>query len=169
MAVSTEVLVVTSTTFARRETVQQQWFVLDAQDQIVGRLASQIAIVLMGKHKPEYTPHVDCGDFVVVLNAGGVRFSGAGLSHPRNPNHTVKMERKVYERYSGYPGGRKLTTAIDTWETRPEKILYEAVRRMLPKNKLARQMLKKLKLYNGTEHPHQAQQPTEFPEYLLRR
>lgn len=160
---------VSSTYFARSQDVQPNWYVLDAKDHIVGRLASQIATVLMGKHKPMYTPHVDCGDYVIVLNAGSIRFSGAKLAHPRNPNHTTKMERKTYERYSGYPGGRTVTKAIDVWESKPEKILYEAVRRMMPKNKLSRQMLKKLKLCVGTEHSHQAQQPQDFPSHLLPR
>jgi large subunit ribosomal protein L13 len=120
----------------------------------------------MGKHKPTYTPHVDCGDFVIVLNAERVRFSGNPLSHPRHPYFTSKMLTKTYERYSGYPGGRKVFTAAEVWERHPDRILKEAVRRMLPKSKLGRAMLKKLKVYCGTEHPHQAQCPMELPAHL---
>jgi large subunit ribosomal protein L13 len=156
----------TKTTVAKREEVRPNWYVVDADAQIVGRLATKIATILMGKHKPIYTPHVDCGDFVVVVNAERVRFSGKPLSHPKYPYLTKKMQEKTYERYSGYPGGRKVMTATDVWDRRPERILQEAVRRMLPKNKLGRQMLKKLKLYCGTEHPHQAQQPRDLPDHL---
>lgn len=154
------------TTVAKREEVTPEWYVVDADGQIVGRLATRIATILMGKHKPIYTPHVDCGDCVIVLNAERVRFSGKPLAHPKYPYLTKKMEEKTYERYSGYPGGRRLMTATEVWDRQPERILREAVRRMLPKNKLGRQMLKKLKLYCGTEHPHQAQQPRELPEHL---
>lgn len=156
----------TKTYMAKKETVSPEWFVVDADAQIVGRLAAKIATVLMGKHKPEYTPHVDCGDYVIVLNVDRTRFSGQELAHPNHPYMTTKMMRKTYERYSGYPGGRTVMTGEDVWNRKPEMILHEAVRRMLPKNKLGRQMLKKLKLYTGTDHPHQAQQPAEFPKYL---
>ena len=157
------------TTIAKKETTTPGWFVLDADNKVVGRLANQISTVLMGKHKPIYTPHVDCGDCVIVLNAEKVRFTGAPLAHPSYPYHSSKMAAKIYERYTGYPGGRKTLTGIEVWERSPEKILYEAVRRMLPKNKLARQMIKKLKLYTGENHPHQAQNPQPFPEYLLNK
>ena len=157
----------TKTFMAKKEEVRPQWFVVDADAQIVGRLATKIATVLMGKHKPTYTPHVDCGDFVVVVNAERVRFSGRKMGHPEHPYFTKKMLSRTYERYSGYPGGRTVETAEKLWERQPEKILYEAVRRMLPKNKLGRKMLKKLKLCIGTDHPHQAQEPVPFPEYLL--
>jgi large subunit ribosomal protein L13 len=126
--------------------VEQKWWVVDATDKVVGRLASDIAVILMGKHRPTYTPHVDTGDFVVVVNADKVTFSGQ------------KWDQKTYTWYTGYPGLRS-TTAAERRERQPEMILREAVRRMLPKNKLARQMLSKLKIYTGTEHPHQAQQP----------
>ncbi len=159
--------VVTKTFMAKKEQTAPEWYVVDADSQIVGRLAAKLAIVLMGKHKPTYTPHVDCGDCVVVVNAERVRFSGKALAHPRHPYFTEKMLHKIYERYTGYPGGRRLTTAAQLWERQPEQILREAVRRMLPKNKLGRQMLKKLKLYTGPNHPHQAQQPKELPEHLL--
>jgi large subunit ribosomal protein L13 len=127
--------------------VAKRWFVVDATEQALGRLAARIATVLMGKHKPTYTPHVDTGDFVIVLNAGAVRLTGA------------KRDTMVYQRYSGYPGGQRIIPVRRVLERHPERVLYEAVRRMLPKNKLARQMLKKLKLYTGTSHPHQAQLP----------
>ena len=151
---------------AKKEEVRPQWFVVDADKQIVGRLAAKLAVVLMGKHKPTYTPHVDCGDYIVVLNVERVRFSGRPLAHPRHPYFSSKMLSKTYDRYTGYPGGRRIETAADVWERKPEFILYEAVRRMLPKNKLGKAMLKKLKLYTGTEHPHQAQQPEQLPEHL---
>jgi large subunit ribosomal protein L13 len=156
----------TGTTLAKRGDVAAQWFVVDGDGQIVGRLATRIATVLMGKHKAIYTPHVECGDFVVVVNADKVRFSGKSLAHPEHPYYTEKMRQKMYEWYTGYPGGRRMETAGHRWSRRPELILREAVRRMLPKNKLGKAMLKKLKLYSGPEHPHQAQQPAELPEHL---
>ena len=131
---------------ARPGTVEQKWFVVDATDQVVGRLASEIAVILMGKHKPTYTPHVDTGDFVIVTNVEKVVFTGK------------KWDQKRYTWYTGYPGLRA-ETAGKRLERRPELILRDAIRRMLPKNKLATQMLSKLKLYVGPEHPHQAQQP----------
>lgn len=130
---------------------QQAWFVVDAKDQVLGRLAVRIATVLMGKHKPTYTPHVDCGDFVIVLNAGDVKLTGK------------KREEIVYQRYSRYPGGQKTTAIGQVLERHPDRVLREAVRRMLPKNRLARQMLSKLKLYPGDTHPHQAQHPEPLP------
>ena len=130
---------------------QRQWFVVDAKDQVLGRLAVRIATVLMGKHKPIYTAHVDCGDFVIVLNAGDVKLSGR------------KNEEKVYQRYSGYPGGQKIIPIKRVLERHPERVLREAVRRMLPKNRLARRMLRKLKLYTDGTHPHQAQQVEPLP------
>ena len=150
-----------------KEAADPQWVVVDADDQIVGRLASGIATVLMGKHKPHYTPHVDCGDYVVVVNAERVRFGGKVMEHPFIPHYSKKWDQKTYDRYSGYPGGRKVETAADLYRRKPEMILHEAVRRMLPKSKLGRHMLDKLKLVIGPEHPHQAQQPTAFPEYLM--
>lgn len=152
---------------ARAATVRPDWLILDADNMIVGRLATQIATVLMGKHKAMYTPHVDCGDYVIVLNVERIRFSGATLSHPDHPYLTTKMMKKEYDRYTGWPGGRKILSGLEVWERAPDRILSEAVRRMLPKNKLGRHMLKKLKLYTGTNHPHQAQQPKPFPEHLL--
>lgn len=154
------------TYMAKKEAVEPGWFVVDVDGMIVGRLATKLATVLMGKHKPIYTPHVDCGDYVVVLNADRIRFSGSELTHPKHPYFTTKMQKKTYDKYSGYPGGRTVMTAEDVWSRHPERILHEAVRRMLPKNKLGRAMLKKLKLFNGTEHPHQAQNPVALPDYL---
>lgn len=159
---------IAKTTLVKKEEARPNWLVVDGDKRIVGRFATAIATVLMGKHKPCYTPHVDCGDYVIVVNAHLVRFSGAELSHPKYPYLTTKMDRKEYDHYTGYPSGRKVQTGTEVWERHPERILYEAVRRMLPKNKLGRHMLKKLKLFNGPEHPHQAQKPTEFPAYLLK-
>lgn len=153
----------------RKEDAAQGWFVVDADRQVVGRLATQIATVLMGKHKPEYTPHVLCGDFVVVVNCERIRFSGKEMGHPDIPYFSKKMGMKEYQKFTGYPGGRKVETAEQVWHRKPEMIITEAVRRMLPKNRLGRQMLQLLKVYSGPNHPHQAQQPQPFPEYLLAR
>jgi len=150
----------------KKETTRPEWYVYDADGQIVGRLASKLAMILMGKHKPTYTPHVDTGDYVVVLNAHLVKFSGRSLAHPEHPYLSEKMLNKEYQTYSGYPSGQKIQNGLELWERHPEKILQEAVRRMLPKNKLADKMLKKLKLVCGTEHEYQAQQPKELPEHL---
>lgn len=133
--------------------VEQRWYVVDATDQVLGRLAVRIATVLMGKHKPTYTPHVDTGDFVIVLNAGQVKLTGMR-----------KKQEMVYQRYSGHSGGLKEIDAGRLLERHPERVLYEAVRRMLPKNPLARKMLKKLKLYTGDTHEHQAQHPETLPQ-----
>jgi large subunit ribosomal protein L13 len=126
--------------------VEAKWWLVDAQDKVVGRLASDIAMILMGKHRPTYTPHVDTGDFVVVVNAEKVTFTGN------------KWQQKRYTWNTGWPGLRS-ETAADRLAKQPEMILTEAVRRMLPKNKLATKMLAKLKVYAGESHPHQAQQP----------
>ncbi len=136
----------TKTYMARSQDVEPQWWLVDATDKVVGRLASDIATILMGKHKPTYTPHVDTGDFVVVVNAEKVVFTGN------------KWEKKRYTWFTGYPGQRSESAAARR-EKKPEMILSEAVRRMLPKNKLSRKMLSKLKIYVGPDHPHQAQQP----------
>ena len=145
-----------------------QWYVLDASGMTVGRVATQIATVLMGKHKPSYTPHVDSGDFVVVLNADRVKFVGGEMVHPSMPNFTTKTSTKEYYRHSQYVGGLKRLSAEQMWAKHPTSILELAVRRMLPKNALARHQLDKLKLYVGDTHPHQSQQPKPFPEHLLR-
>jgi large subunit ribosomal protein L13 len=155
------------TTLVRKEDAAPAWFVIDADSQIVGRLATSLATVLMGKHKPDYTPHVDCGDFIIVLNAKKVRFSGKSLAHPEHSKFTVKFAKKVYERYTGYPGGQRHASGTQMLARHPERIIIEAVRRMLPKSKLGVNMLKKLKVYAGSEHPHQSQQPQEFPKHLL--
>ena len=134
------------TYMAKAGEVEQKWWLVDAKDKIVGRLASQIAMILMGKHRPEYTPHVDTGDYVIVLNAAQVKFTGD------------KLNKKEYTWFTGYNGLRK-ETAGKRLARKPEMILEEAVRRMLPKNKLATKMLQKLKIYSGSEHPHQSQLP----------
>lgn len=143
-----------------------KWFVIDAEGLVVGRLATQIATVLMGKHKPEYSPHLDMGDYVVVTNVDKVRFSGGSMAHEKHEFFTTKMSRKVYRWHSLWPGGLKTVSAINMWSKKPDQILLKAVKRMLPKNALARHMLDKLKLYAGPNHPHQSQQPQQFPEYL---
>jgi large subunit ribosomal protein L13 len=136
------------TTFmAKPNAVERKWYVIDATGKRVGRLASEIAILLRGKHKPEFTPHVDTGDFVVVVNCEKVEFTGD------------KWQQKMYRRHSGYPGGLKETRAIDVLRTHPERILMSAVKGMLPHNSLGAQQLTKFRVYAGPEHPHQAQQP----------
>jgi len=158
----------TKTYMAKASTVDQQWFVADADNQIVGRFATKIATVLMGKHKPTYTPHVDTGDYVIVLNCDKIRFSGRELAHESHPYFSKKMLSKSYGKYSGYPSGLKYTTAEKKFERgQSTEVLSEAVRRMLPKNKLGRQMLKKLKLFAGPTHEHQSQQPQDIPAHLL--
>jgi len=139
-----------ATFMAKKGEVSQRWFVMDASDQVVGRLAVRIATVLRGKHRPDYTPHQDTGDFVIVINAEKVRFTGK------------KWQTKTYHRYTRYPGGLKEVAARDLVQSHPERILYEAVRRMVPRNRLGRQQMSKLKIYAGPEHPHQAQQPQAF-------
>ena len=135
---------------AKKETVVRKWYVVDGEGEVVGRLASRIASVLRGKHKPSYTPHVDTGDYVIVVNADKVRFTGS------------KWDQKEYITFSGYPGGQKSRTARETLAKKPIDIIENAVRGMLPKNSLGRQMFKKLFVYTGEEHPHQAQQPEDF-------
>ena len=134
----------------RAEDVQHDWWTIDAKGKVLGRLAQEIAMLLMGKHKPEYTPHVDSGDFVVVLNAGLIDVTGR------------KRKEKKYQRYSGYPGGQKEETFESLNNRKPGEPLRLAVKRMLPKTSLGKKMLKKLKLFEGTEHPHSAQQPKEY-------
>ena len=131
----------------RAQDVQRSWFLVDAENRTLGRLASAIAHRLRGKHKPEYTPHVDTGDFIVVVNAAKVRVTGN------------KESGKIYYRHSGYPGGIRSTSLGKMRQTHPERILEKAVKGMLPKNSLGRAMFKKLKVYAGAEHPHPAQQP----------
>ncbi|MCS7047062.1 MAG: 50S ribosomal protein L13, partial [Gemmataceae bacterium] len=138
------------TYMAKPGEVPRNWHLIDATDQVVGRLAVRIANILRGKHRPQYTPHVDTGDFVIVVNAAKVKFTGR------------KLEQKTYQRYSHYPGGLKIIPAKTLLEKHPERILENAVRRMVPRNKLGRAQLAKLKIYAGPDHPHQAQQPKEL-------
>jgi len=135
---------------AKKEEVEHKWYVVDAQSEVVGRLCSRIAHVLRGKHKASYTPHVDTGDYVIVLNAEKVRFSGN------------KMDQKEYITFSGYPGGQKRTIAKELLAKKPRAIIENGVKGMLPKNRLGRAMIKKLFIYEGNEHPHQAQKPEPF-------
>lgn len=139
-----------STFMAKNETIQRRWFVIDAADQVVGRLAVVVANLLRGKHKPEYTPHVDTGDFVIVVNAEKVKFTGR------------KWDTQVYNRYTRYPGGLKTIGAKEMLAKKPEAILEAAVRRMVPRNRLGRKQMSKLKVYAGPNHEHQAQKPVEF-------
>ena len=132
---------------AKKETIERKWFIVDAEGETVGRLCSRIASVLRGKHRPDYTPHVDTGDYVIVINADKVRFTGS------------KMEQKEYLSYSLYPGGQKRITAKELMVKKPYSVVEKAVKGMLPKTKLGNAMYKKLFVYAGTEHPHQAQKP----------
>lgn len=154
------------TTQMKPADVRPNWFVVDGDNQIVGRLATRLATILMGKHKACYTPHVDCGDYVVVVNIERVRFSGKPVKDAKNPYLTTKTQRKLYKSYSGYPSGQKLVSAEELLERNPERVLRTAVKRMLPRTTLGRQMLDKLKLYAGPAHPHQAQQPAALPAHL---
>ena len=131
-------------------TVQKEWYVIDATNEVLGRLASQVAKILRGKNKPGYTPHVDCGDNVIVINAAKVKLTGN------------KMTDKVYTRYTGYPGGQRFATPADFLARRPEFVIELAVKGMLPKTRLGEAVLKNLKVYAGAEHPHAAQNPKEI-------
>lgn len=137
------------TVSANSATVQKEWVVVDANGEILGRLASQIAKILRGKHKPSFTPHVDCGDNVIVINADKVRLTGR------------KMDEKVYVRHTGYPGGQRISTPRMLKEKSASILVEKAVRGMLPKNRLGRDLYRNLFVYNGPEHPHAAQQPKE--------
>ncbi len=139
-----------TTKHANEATVQRNWYVVDGTNQTVGRMCAKIASVLRGKNKAYYTPHVDCGDFVVVINCDKVVFTGN------------KMEDKEYLTFSGYPGGQKGEAAKDLLKRRPEVVIERAVKGMLPKNRLGRKMYKKLFVYAGSNHPHTAQKPTEL-------
>jgi large subunit ribosomal protein L13 len=136
-----------STTFAKKKEIERSWYILDAEGQVLGRLATQIARVLMGKHKPSYTPFLDTGDFVIVVNAGNVLLTGK------------KETDKTYNRHTGYPGGIKQSRVEELRAKHPERIIEQAVRGMLPKTRLGRAQIKKLKVYSGSEHPHEAQKP----------
>jgi large subunit ribosomal protein L13 len=137
---------------AKPKEIEQHWYLVDAEGQTLGRLATRIADTLRGKRKPEYTPHIDTGDFVVVVNADKIAVTGK------------KREDKIYYRHSGYPGGLRERTLAEELERRPTEVLRQAVKGMLPRNRLARRQLTKLKIYAGPEHPHGAQNPTPMPE-----
>ena len=139
-----------STPFPSKNDMPRNWYVLDAQDVVLGRLATKVARMLMGKHKPIYTPFIDTGDHVVIVNAEKVRLTGH------------KEEDKIYRRHSGYPGGLKERTAKKMRQIRPQRMLELAVQGMLPKSKLGKQMYRKLNVYAGPKHPHQAQQPVDM-------
>ena len=135
------------TFFAKESDINRRWVLVNADGKVLGRLAVAIATVIMGKHRPTFTPNQDCGDFVVVTNAEKVRLTGK------------KMQQKTYSRWTGYPGGRIITPVAKVLEHHPERILSEAVRRMLPKGLMGKRMLLRLKVYAGGDHPHQAQKP----------
>lgn len=136
-----------TTYMAKAETVERKWYVVDAKDMTLGRLASEVAKVLRGKHKPTYTPHVDTGDHVIIINAKDIKLTGK------------KLEQKTFKYHTGHPGGLKEVKYKDLIEKKPEKIIYQAVKGMLPKNRLGRQMLTKLRVYRDAEHNHEAQKP----------
>ncbi len=140
-------MVVMRTPFAKNNEIERKWYVIDASDKVLGRLATKVATYLRGKNKAVFTPNVDTGDFVVVINAGRVRLTGK------------KLDEKVYYHHTGYPGGIKAESARDRLGREPEEVIKDAVWGMLPKNRLGRAMLKKLKVYKGSEHPHAAQKP----------
>ena len=135
---------------AKPADIDHKWYVIDAEDKTLGKVAAEIAMILRGKKKPIYTPHVDCGDYVVVVNAEKVAVTGK------------KEKQKIYKNHSGYPGGLKETTLAELRAKKPEEIIRHAVKGMMPKGKLGRQMFKKLKVYAGPEHPHAAQNPEEW-------
>ncbi len=135
---------------ANAQTVNKKWVIVDAQDQIVGRLSSEVAKILRGKHRPDYTPHVDCGDYVIIINAEKVRFTGN------------KMNEKEYVHYTGYPGGQRFATPTEWLKKNPALILENSIRGMLPKNRLGREIFRNLHVYSGKDHPHTAQKPTEI-------
>lgn len=135
---------------AKKDQVEQKWLLVDAEGAVLGRMAAKIAPILMGKNKPTYTPHVDTGDYVIVVNADKIKVTGK------------KADSKEYDYYTHYPGGHKYVSFADMMERKPEKVIQLAVRRMLPKNRLGRQMLKKLKVYRGPEHEQQAQKPEKI-------
>lgn len=138
------------TYYAKPGEVEREWVIIDAENQVLGRVATKAAQILKGKHKPQYTPHVDTGDFVIIINADKVRVTGA------------KASDKAYYRHSGFPGGLKRESFAEAMEKHPERVLQHAVKGMLPKNTLGRAMGKKLKVYAGAEHPHAAQQPRKI-------
>ena len=135
---------------ANKETVKKEWFVVDAEDQILGRFAAKVALVLRGKHKTDYTPHVDCGDNVIIINAEKIVLTGK------------KFTDKIYLSHSGYPGGQKETTPKELFAKQPEKVLEKAIKGMLPKNRLGRELFRNLKVYVGNKHKQEAQNPTKL-------
>lgn len=138
------------TVSANAKTVKKEWVLIDATDMVVGRLSTRVAMILRGKTKPSYTPHVDCGDNVVIINAEKVRFTGN------------KLADKTYVRYTGYPGGQRFATPKDVLNRFPERVLEHAIRGMLPKNRLGRALYRNLHVYAGSEHPHAGQQPKQI-------
>ena len=140
-----------ATQSARPADVEPHWYVIDAEDVVLGRLATRVATILRGKHRPEYTPHVDTGDYIVVVNAEKVRVTGN------------KLKDKMYHQHTGYIGNLKTESLEDLLDKAPERVITQAVKGMLPKNRLSRQVIKKLKIYGGSEHPHAAQKPSPFP------
>ena len=134
----------------RKEDVEKSWWVVDAENQTLGRLATQVAVLLRGKHKPSFTPHVDCGDFVIVINAEKIQIQGK------------RLDQKEYFSHSGYPGAGKFRSFKELIANKPDFVIQHAVKGMIPKNRLGRQIMKNLKIYAGTEHPHEAQQPKNF-------
>jgi large subunit ribosomal protein L13 len=147
-------VIIMRTYSAKTGEIERNWYVVDASEYTLGRLATQVATVLRGKHKPVFTPHMDTGDFVIVINASQVNLTGN------------KIDQKSYNRYSGYPGGMRSVGAREVRENDPERMIQQAVKGMLPKNKLSRALLKKLKVYGGADHPHVGQQPQPFSEAL---
>lgn len=137
-----------ATTASAKE--NRKWYLIDAEDKVLGRLSSEIAMILMGKNKPEYTPHIDTGDYVVVINADKVKLTGKKLEQEAHVHHTL------------YPGGRRDISFKDLYEKHPERLIFHAVKGMLPKNSLGRDMLKKLRVYTGSEHEHEAQKPEKY-------
>jgi large subunit ribosomal protein L13 len=144
------------TVSANKATVNKEWVIVDAQNEIVGRLCAKIALVLRGKHKPNYTPHVDCGDNVIVINADKVRFTGK------------KWAEKEYVRHTGYPGGQRIETAAALMRKNPIAVVDKAVKGMLPKNRLGAALYRNLHVYAGAEHPHEAQEPKTINLNLIR-
>lgn len=135
------------TVSANKETAEKKWFIVDAEGQTVGRLASKVAKVIRGKHKPNFTPHADCGDNIIIVNAEKVSFSG------------TKLVNKTYIRYTGYPGGQRMTTAEEMLKKNPTRLIEKAIKGMLPKNTLGRKLFTNLKVYQGNDHNHDAQKP----------
>lgn len=135
---------------ANKATVNKEWVLIDASDEVLGRLASKVAFILRGKHRPDFTPHVDCGDNVIVINAEKIRLTGK------------KWTDKVYFSHSGYPGGQKSTSPEDVYKKNPASLVEKAVKGMLPKNRLGRELFRNLSVFNGNEHPHEAQKPKQI-------